>query len=129
MQRYWQQKWTAMCSARFYDQAKSSIVARSRLNFFDVGSSRKLRDTPPLFVRKFLKLLGKKTTTEIHNVLRFSGNFRKLKNMKKGVFLNTIIQHPSKTIKTVRVKGQKLMITKFVPKICAKTSVHTEVLQ
>ena len=42
-----------------------------------------------------------------------TSRFRKLKDLKKGVFLTTIIQHPSKLMKTVRVKGQKLMFTKF----------------
>ena len=78
------------------------------------GQLQKVEGQSPLFFRKILKLLEKKKT-EIHKFLRFSGNFiiRKLKYLKKGVFFNNIIQHPSKLMKTVRVKGQKLMFTKF----------------
>ena len=77
-----------------------------------LGYLQKVEGQSPLFFRKILKLPGKKKT-EIRQFLRFSGNFRKLKDLKKGVFLTTIIQHPSKLMKTVRVKGQKLMFTKF----------------
>ena len=68
---------------------------------------------PPVFPEDFKTARKKKKKQKFVNFWDFLEILESWKTWKKGVFLTTIIQHPSKLMKTVRVKGQKLMFTKF----------------